>query len=257
MKWDPAFTAALKDKAWPVLRRYFRAEVHGLQNMPAAGAALLVANHSGGSLTPDVVLFGSAFYEKFGYDRPLYTLAHNQVFVGPFEGWLGRLGVIRASRENAAAALQSGAAVLVFPGGDYDAYRPTRSANVIDFNGRQGYVRTALKADVPIVPVVSIGGQETQLFVTRGTGLARRLGLSKLRVGILPISIGFPFGVSMFVPPNIPLPAKIVSRTLAPIYVARQFGRDPDIGEVDHYVRSVMQDALDELACQRRLPFLG
>src|SRR4051812_21031616 len=118
VKWDPIFTAQVKDRAWPVLKRYFRAEVRGLDALPEVGGALLVGNHSGGSLTPDVVIFGSAFYEKFGYDRPLFTLAHNQVFIGPFEGWLSRLGVIHASRENASLALHSGATMLVLPGGD-------------------------------------------------------------------------------------------------------------------------------------------
>ena len=257
VKWDPAFTKQVKDKAWPILKRYFRAEVHGLGAFPQTGGALVVANHSGGSLTPDVVIFGSAFYEKFGYDRPLFTLAHSQVFVGPFEGWLGRLGVIHASRENAAAALHSGAAVLVFPGGDYDAYRPTASGNLIDFNGRTGYVKTAIETGVPIVPMVSIGGQETQLFLTRGTGLAKRLGLGRFRVGILPVSVGFPFGVSVFVPPNIPLPAKIVTQVLAPIDIARDFGRAPDVDEVDAHIRAAMQQALDKLSRERRLPFIG
>jgi 1-acyl-sn-glycerol-3-phosphate acyltransferase len=257
VKWDPTFTAQVKDIAWPVLKRYFRAEVRGLDALSEAGGALLVGNHSGGSLTPDVVIFGSAFYEKFGYDRPLFTLAHNQVFMGPFEGWLGRLGVIHASRENASIALHSGTPVMVFPGGDYDAYRPTGSRNVIDFNGRKGYVRTAIETGVPIVPIVSIGGQETQLFVTRGAGLAKRLGLGRIRVGILPISIGFPFGVSIFVPPNIPLPAKIVTQVLAPIDVVRDFGEEPNVLEVDTHVRSVMQQALDKLARERRLPFIG
>ena len=255
--WDPAFVELIKRQAWPILQRYFRAEVHGLEALPSNRGALLVSNHSGGSLTPDVVIFGSAFYDHFGYERPLFTLAHSQVFVGPFEGWLGRLGVIHATRDNAALALRSNAVVLVFPGGDYDAYRPTRSANVVDFDGRKGYVSTALAAGVPIVPMVSIGGQETQLFLTRGTGLAKRLGLGRLRVGILPISIGFPFGLSVFVPPNVPLPAKIVMQVLEPIDIVRQFGEHPDVDAVDRHVRSVMQDALDELGRQRRFPFLG
>ena len=86
----------------------------------------------------------------------------------------------------------------------------------IDFDGRTGYVRTAIEAGVPIVPMVSIGGQETQLFLARGDSIARRLGLKRLRVEILPISIGFPFGLSVFFPPNLPLPAKIVTRVLEP-----------------------------------------
>jgi 1-acyl-sn-glycerol-3-phosphate acyltransferase len=179
------------------------------------------------------------------------------VFIGPLEGWVRRLGAIEASPKNAAAALHSGAVVLVFPGGDYDCYRPTFSANTIDFNGRTGYVRTAVEAGVPIVPTVSIGGQETQLFLTRGNWLARKLGLTKARLDILPVSFGFPFGLSMIFPPNLPLPAKIITEVLEPIDITARFGDDPDVEEVDAHVRSVMQDALQRLAGQRRFPFLG
>ena len=200
----------------------------------------MVSNHSGGMLTPDVLIFSPAFYQRFGYDRPVYTLGHYGLFIGPLDGWLRRLGVIEASRENAAAALHSGAVVLVFPGGDYDSYRPTFSANSIDFNGRTGYVRTAIEAGVPIVPTVSIGGQETQLFLTRGNWLARKLGLTRARMDILPVSFGFPFGLSVIFPPNLPLPAKIVTEVLKPIDVTAQFGADPDIDEVDAHVRTVM-----------------
>lgn len=168
-----------------------------------------------------------------------------------------RAGVIEASRENAAKALRDGAIVLVFPGGDYDSYRPTFTENVIDFNGRTGYVRTAVETGVPIVPMVSIGGQETQLFLARGDSIARRLGLTKARMEILPLSIGFPFGLSAIFPPNLPLPAKIVTRVLDPIDVVAEFGEDPDVEMVDLHVRAVMQEALDELARQRRFPVLG
>jgi 1-acyl-sn-glycerol-3-phosphate acyltransferase len=110
---------------------------------------------------------------------------------------------------------------------------------------------------VPIVPMVSIGGQETQLFLTRGNWLAKKLGITKARMDILPISIGFPFGLSMIFPPNLPLPSKVVTEVLEPIDIVEQFGKDPDVGEVDEYVRSVMQRALDRLAKQRRFPILG
>lgn len=117
--------------------------------------------------------------------------------------------------------------MVVFPGGDYDAYRPTFAENVIDFNGRKGYVSTAVEAGVPIVPAVSIGGQESQLYLSRGTWLARRLGLKRLlRSDILPISFGFPFGFSAAIPPNLPLPAKIVMQVLDPINLTKQFGED-------------------------------
>jgi 1-acyl-sn-glycerol-3-phosphate acyltransferase len=144
-KWDPEFTAAIAKTAGAAIRRYFRSEVRGVEAIPPAGGALVVANHSGGMLTPDVLIFAPAFYDRFGYDRPLYTLAHYGVFIPPFGSLLRRAGVIEASRENAGRALRDGAVVLVFPGGDYDSYRPTFE-NKIDFGGRTGYVRTAIEA---------------------------------------------------------------------------------------------------------------
>src|SRR5689334_15810816 len=121
-KWDPAFTELLIKATTPVIKRWFRPEVRGLESFPSLGGALLVSNHSGGVLTPDWNVLAPAFYGRFGYDRPLYTVAHYGVFFTPFRASLGRLGVIHASRENAAEALHSGAVVLAFPGGDYDAF---------------------------------------------------------------------------------------------------------------------------------------
>lgn len=256
-KWDPLFTEQVRNTIGPVVNRWYRAEVRNLDNLPATGGALVVSNHSGGMFTPDVMIFSSAYYDKFGYDRPVYTLAHYGVFMGPMDGWLRRVGVIEASRENAAAALRSGAVVLVFPGGDYDSYRPTLSANTIDFTGRTGYVRTAIETGVPIVPTVSIGGQETQFFLTRGNWLARKLGITKARMDILPLSFGFPFGFSVIFPPNLPLPAKIVTEVLEPIDIGARFGKDADVDKVDAHVRRVMEAALRRLADQRRFPILG
>ena len=256
-KFDPGTTQRLMSAMRPVLKTYFRSEVRGLDSFPPGGA-LVVGNHSGGMFPMDVPIFSVDFYEKFGYDRPVYTLSHDILFTGVTGGFFRRAGYIRANRENAAKALRSGGVVVVFPGGDYDAYRPTVSENVIDFNGRTGYVRTAIEAGVPVVPAVSIGGQETQLYLTRGTWLAERLGIKRLlRSAILPVSFGFPFGLSAVVPPNVPLPTKIVTQVLDPIDITAQFGEDPDIDEVDEHVRSVMQQGLDDLAARRRFPILG
>jgi 1-acyl-sn-glycerol-3-phosphate acyltransferase len=255
--WDPGLTKRLIDAATPLAKRWFRPEVRGLESIPRRGGALVVSNHSGGMLTPDVLIFASGFYNTFGYQRPLYTLGHDGLFLGPMSDWVTRIGLIHAGKKNAAAALRSGGVVLTFPGGVYDAYRPTLAQNVIDFNGRVGYVRTAIDARVPIVPTVSIGGQESQLFLNRGTRLAKRLGLGRLRSGILPLTIGFPFGLSMLVPINVPLPTKIVTKVLEPIDPFELYGEHPDVDQVDAYVRSVMQIALNGLARQRRLPVLG
>lgn len=256
-KWDPGLTQRVMGVMRPVLKTYFRCQVHGLGSFPPGGA-MVVGNHSGGMFPMDVPIFSAEFYARFGYDRPVYTLSHDILMAGPTGQFFRRTGYIRANRENAAAALRSGGVVIVFPGGDYDAYRPTLSENVIDFNGRKGYVRTAVEAGVPIVPAVSIGGQETQLYLSRGTWLAERLGVKRLlRSAILPLSFGFPFGLSAVIPPNVPLPTKIVTRVLEPIDIAARFGDEPDADEVDEYVRSVMQQGLDELAAERRFPILG
>lgn len=207
----------------------------------------------------DVPILAADFYEHHGYDRPLYTLSHDILSVGPTGDFFKKIGYITANHANADEALRSGGLVVVFPGGDYDVYRPTFAENVVDFGGRTGYVKAALNAGVPIVPAVGIGGQETQIFLSRGTWLAERLGpIARLaRTKIMPVSFGFPFGLSLVVPPNIPLPSKIVMKVLPPIDLASEFGDDPDIDEIDAHVRRVMQRALDELAGERRLPVLG
>jgi 1-acyl-sn-glycerol-3-phosphate acyltransferase len=256
-KWDPVLTERVMGWLRPLIKGYHRAEVHGLEDFPAGGA-LVVGNHSGGLFAMDVPVFATGFYEAFGYDRPVYTLSHDIIFTGPTADFFRRTGFIPASHENADEALRSGGVVVVFPGGDYDVYRPTYAEGKIDFDGRTGYVRAALNAGVPIVPAVSIGGQEAQLFLSRGERLAKIVRLDKLlRVKILPISFGFPFGLSAVLPVNVPLPTKIVTRVLPPIDVVAQFGDDPGVDEVDAHVRLVMQRALDELASARRLPVLG
>src|ERR1700728_4931743 len=123
-KWDPAFTERLVSAAEPIAKLWFRYDVRGLDSLPASGGALLVCNHSGGMLTPDVLIFAAAFYAAFGYQRPLYTLGHDGLFIGPLADWMIRIGLIHAGRKNAAAALRSGGIVLTFPGGVYDAYKP-------------------------------------------------------------------------------------------------------------------------------------
>lgn len=239
----------------PALRAYHRSEVHGLDRVPA-GPALVVSNHSGGLFAMDTVIFASEFYARFGYERPVLTLSHDVLLSGPQGSVLRRTGFIPAHRASAQAGLASGGVVVVFPGGDYDAYRPTAVRNTIDFAGRTGYVRTAIEAGVPIVPMVSIGGQETQLYVSRGTGLARLLRVDKaMRVKIVPVSLGFPFGLSIL-PLNVPLPAKITTQVLDPIDLA-SFGSGPDPAAIDRHVRTVMQEALDVLAARRRFPVLG
>jgi 1-acyl-sn-glycerol-3-phosphate acyltransferase len=192
-------------------------------------------------------------------ERQFFQLAHNLVLSMPGLGFLRRFGTVAASPENAEKALAEGAALLVYPGGDLEVHRPTWESGRVDFGGRRGFVRLALDHDVPIVPVVSIGGQETALFLSRGEGLARALMLDRLfRLKVLPISLALPWGVNIGdMLGHVPLPAKIVVEALPPIHLRQEFGPEPDVDEVYAHVMRLMQETLDALASERRFPVLG
>jgi 1-acyl-sn-glycerol-3-phosphate acyltransferase len=256
---DPDYIRENLPLAWLLATLWFRGEVRNMGNVPERGPVLLVGNHSGGNLTPDTIIFTLAFSTYFGVERPFYQLAHNLVLASPYGQLLRKYGTVTASHENARRALDSGAALLVYPGGDWEVHRPSWEGNKVDFAGRRGFVRLALDAEVPIVPVVSVGGQQTALFLTRGAWLSRLLRADRLlRLKVLPISIAPPWGLNIgdFLG-HIPLPAKITTEVLPPIDVREQFGSDPDPGEVYDHVTRVMQETLDSLAAERRLPVLG
>jgi 1-acyl-sn-glycerol-3-phosphate acyltransferase len=257
---DPDYLREMLPLLWLISTFYFRGEVRNLGNIPEDEPALLVGNHSGGNVIPDSFIFTLAFSTYFGVERRYFQLAHNLAVAWPVIGdLLRRSGTISASPENAEKALESGAPVLVYPGGDWETHRPSWEGDQVDFAGRKGFIRLALEAGVPIVPVVSVGGQETALFLSRGAGLAKVLRLDKLfRLKVLPISIAAPWGLNVgdFLG-HIPLPAKITIEVLPPIDVREEFGQDPDLDEVYDHVTGQMQDALEALAAERRFPVIG
>jgi 1-acyl-sn-glycerol-3-phosphate acyltransferase len=256
---DPDYIRERLPLLWLFASLWYRGEVRGLGNIPDSGPVLLVGNHSGGNMLPDTMVFTLAFSTYFGVERSFYQLAHNLVLTMPGLAWLRKFGTVAASHENARKALRSGAALLVYPGGDYEVHRPVWQRNRVDFNGRRGFLRLAIEEDVPIVPVVAIGGQETALFLSRGEQLARLLALDRIfRLKVLPISLALPWGLNVGdMLGHIPLPAKITIETLPPIYLRERFGPRPDLGAVYDHLMEVMQDTLDGLAAERRLPLIG
>jgi 1-acyl-sn-glycerol-3-phosphate acyltransferase len=256
---DPDYIREQLPGLWLLASLWFRGEVRGLGNIPDDEAVLIVGNHSGGNLTPDTHVFTLAFSSYFGVERACYQLAHNLVLAMPGLGRLRRFGVVAASPENARRALEAGAALLVYPGGDHEVHRPSWESARVDFDGRKGWIRLALEHDVPVVPLVAIGGQETALFLTRGEGLARLLRLDRtLRLKVLPVSVALPWGLNVGdVAGHLPLPAKITLEALPAIHLREQFGPDPDVDEVYDHVVGLMQATLDALAAERRLPVLG
>jgi 1-acyl-sn-glycerol-3-phosphate acyltransferase len=256
---DPDYIRETLPRMWLLASLYFRGEVRGLGNIPDDGPVLLVGNHSGGNLTPDTTVFSLAFHAYFGVERRFHQLAHNLVLSMPGLGFLRKYGTVAASPDNARKALRSGAAVLVYPGGDREVHRPSWQSARVDFGRRKGYVRLALEEDVPIVPVVAIGGQETALFLSQGEWLSRFLMLDRLfRLKVLPISLAPPWGLNVGdMLGHIPLPAKITIEVLPPIRLREEFGADPDVDEIHAHVTRLMQETLDALAAERRFPVIG
>ena len=256
---DPDFIRERLPLMWLIASIWYRGEVRGLGNIPDSGPVLLVGNHSGGNMTPDTIIFTLAFSTYFGVERHFYQLAHNLVLSMPTLGSLRKFGTVAASPKNSEKALESGAALLVYPGGDYEVHRPTWQRNRVDFGNRKGFIRLALEQNVPIVPVVSIGGQETALFLSRGERLARLLALDRMfRLKVLPISLAVPWGLNIGdMLGHLPLPAKITIETLPAIDLRAEFGPDPDVDEIYDHIQRLMQDTLDALAAERRFPVLG
>jgi len=245
-------------RAWS--EAYFRAEVDGLDEIPAEGPVLLVGNHSGGTLIADTFVFAQRFYDHFGPYRRFHQLAHDLVFQVPgVRASLSRFGTIPASPANMRAALERGAALLVYPGGDHETYRPTWEQDQIDFAGRTGFAKLALELDVPIVPIVAIGGQETALFLGRGGRFSRLLGLDRtLRLKVFPVQLAPPFGITLLdLPLRIPLPSKISIRVLPRIDLREELGEDAGPEDVYELVTGRMQSTLSDMADQRALPVIG
>ena len=254
---DPDYIREQLPGTWLLASLYFRADVRGLDRIPAEGAVLLVGNHSGGNVPPDTFVFTLAFCSYFGVERPFYQLAHNLVVSAPPLGWLRKFGTVAANHENAQMALESGAALLVYPGGDYEVFRPSWERHKVDFGGRKGYVRLAREAGVPIVPIASVGGQETALFLDRGQWLAKLLMVDKLaRLKSVPISLALPWGINIGdLAGHIPLPAKIVVEAQRPIAAAEVEAADDDV--VHKKVVESLQAGVDRLAAERRFPVIG
>ncbi|MGH2752388.1 MAG: lysophospholipid acyltransferase family protein [Actinomycetota bacterium] len=254
---DPDFIRSQLPGMWLIATMYFRAEVRGFERVPEEGPVLFVGNHSGGNMTPDSLVFMLAFNTYFGVERPIHALAHSLVTSWPLVGALARKGgIVTAGPEGAETALRRGDCVLVYPGGDVETHRPWTARHEIRFDGRKGFLRLAKETGAPIVPVVSVGGQDTYLPLTDGRSIARALRLDRIaRLKVLPISLALPWGINVgdFLG-HLPLPAKLRVEVLEPIDVVERFGREADSDRAYDYVTKRMQETLTALAAGRVLP---
>ena len=242
------------------LVRYFSPDVRGAEHIPATGPVLLIGNHSCLFFMPDTWVVGLAITARRGVDAPAYAMVYDMVFGIPGVGAaMRRLGALPASGKEAERALAEGAALLDYPGGDFEACRPWTQRDRIEFGGRTGFVRLALRTGVPVVPVVSYGSHHAVVVLSRGERLARTLGLGKLRIKVFPILLG-PFGVQSILTPPLPMPAAVTVEFMAPMDWGA-FG--PESASDDEVVRacydeitSGMQATMDRLHAEDPHPLL-
>ncbi|MEZ4310250.1 MAG: 1-acyl-sn-glycerol-3-phosphate acyltransferase [Polyangiaceae bacterium] len=236
---------------------YFRCETEFLGELPE-GPCLVVGNHNAMTGIPDMFCHMIACWRRYSTSRLGYGLMHDAPFSFPFAGaWLNAAGAIAANPQNAKRALDAKAAVLVFPGGDLDSCKPFSRRYEIELGGRRGFIRTALRERVSIVPIVSAGAHQSLFIATDGRPIAEALGLPKrFRSNVWPIGFALPYGVVFGLPgPHLPPPVKIHTRVLPPITFDLPPGAadDPDAVEACfERVRSVMQATLDDLRDQGR-----
>jgi len=239
------------------LDSWFRPVVRGFDRIPE-GSAMVVANHNGGILMPDVWMIASAFRRARGSAQLPYALGHDAALDAPLLGpALKALGGARACHRSANALFRAGKKVLVFPGGDVENLRPFSARDRIVFGGRMGYVRLAIRHGVPIAPIVTSGAHSGMLVIDDGQKLARALGLNKLRIHVLPTVLSVPWGITFgFPPPYLPLPIRTYIEALAPISFSRS---GAEAASDDAYVEQChtevvrrMQSALERLSAERR-----
>lgn len=247
---DPELITRLLPAVRRFNRGYLRLEVEGLEHV-GDGPVLYVGNHNGGIAGPDLSCTLGSLWDARGPDAGLYALAHDFAMAQftPLGKLLQRVGAVRAHPSNARRALESGAQVLVYPGGDLDAYRHSARRDEVVLGERTGFVRVAQETGARIVPVVAHGAHRSAYIFSEGKRLAQWTGLKRWgRLERFPLALALPWG---FAPspwiPYLPLPFPIRLRVLAPIEVPA--GSDPR--EAREHVQRTMQEALTDLAQSR------
>jgi 1-acyl-sn-glycerol-3-phosphate acyltransferase len=235
----------------PMFGTYFRVEVRGIENIPAEGGALVVSNHSG-TLPLDGLMTQVAVHDHHPAGRHLRLLAADLVFMLPLVNELARkLGHTLACAEDAQTLLERGEVVGVMPEGFKGLGKPFADRYKLQRFGRGGFVATALKTKVPIVPCSVVGAEEIYPMIGNSRTAARLLG-----VPYFPLTPTFPWlGPAGLVP----LPTKWVIQFGEPIPTDEyppEAAEDPMlVFNLTDQVRETIQHTLYELLVQRRSVF--
>ena len=247
---------------WNFLVDYwFRMEFDGWENLPDP-PVLLVGIHSGAPFVWDAWTVGVQWWRRFGQDRLLHGTAHDVLMAMPLVGrYFRAMGVLPAAPDSIATALAEGRDVAVWPGGEVDSLRPWTERDRANLAGRKGFVKMAIRAGVPIVPIATVGGGDAMPVLMRGDQLSELLRLDKLlRLKVFPIAISLPWGIAPAALPQFPLPAKIRTRLMPAV----ELDHDPALADDDDYleekyweVQDSIQRGMNALARKRALPLFG
>jgi 1-acyl-sn-glycerol-3-phosphate acyltransferase len=247
---------------WNALVDYwFRMEMDGWDNLPDP-PALLIGIHSGAPFVWDAWTVGVQWWRRFGQERQLHGTAHDALMAIPLVGrYFRAMGVLPAAPDSIATALAEGRDVALWPGGEVDSLRPWSERDRANLAGRTGFVKMAIRAGVPIVPISTVGGADAMPVLIRGDQLSKKLRLDKLlRLKVFPLAVSLPWGIAPAMLPQFPLPAKIRTRFMPAI----ELSNDPDRADDDEYVESMydevqdsIQAGMDALARKRTLPLFG
>jgi 1-acyl-sn-glycerol-3-phosphate acyltransferase len=247
---------------WNALMDYwFRMEIDGWENV-GEPPALLIGIHSGAPFVWDAWTVGVQWWRRFGSARTLHGTAHDALMALPgFGRFFRSMGVLPAAPDAIATALAEGHDVALWPGGEVDSLRPWRERDRANLAGRTGFVKMAIRAGVPIVPIATVGGADAMPVLFRGDRLSRALRLDKvLRLKVFPLAISLPWGIAPAALPQLPLPAKIRTRFMPAIEVDNDPARADDDDYVNskyHEVEDSIQQGMDALARKRALPVFG
>jgi 1-acyl-sn-glycerol-3-phosphate acyltransferase len=247
---------------WNVLVDYwFRMEMDGWENIPEP-PVLLVGIHSGAPFVWDAWTVGLQWWRRFGPDRPLHGTAHDALMAIPVFGrYFRAMGVLPAAPDAIATALAEGRDVALWPGGEVDSLRPWTERDRANLAGRKGFVKMAIRAGVPIVPIATVGGADAMPVLIRGDRLSRVLQLDRLlRLKVFPLAISLPWGIAPAALPQLPLPAKIRTRFMPAIdldHDPASAGDDDYLEGKYHEVEDSIQSGMDALARKRALPLFA
>jgi len=247
----------------PLLEKYYRAKFIGIENIPDT-PFLGIGNHLGVYFMPESFLWLTKYY-SLKNKPPMKVLVHNALhniakfLVLPEK----EFGILDANPKNAVESLKNGNSITVYPGGDRENAKPFSERNEINFYNHLGYIKSALNANVPILPIVGVGGGETVFVLSSGEKIAKKMGLTKLfNLHTWPIYWSFPFGwhVGHFPFLSLPLPSQVTLSVL-PAYSLDEYtaedANNPEVLEkINKEIIFRMQTELDRLA-KGRIPIIG